>query len=132
MKTITLTSLFKRFIATLSVFVLMFFSTLVYGLDPIPNNTFNTVSFPAEEIILPEGSLIIDMGVVPQTIKNGIKPYGLVHSLLKYFSTPVIWSINPNKQKDGIDFTVDGRNPAPLFACFIYVSPAPQILILAL
>ena len=63
-----------------------------------------------QNINLPAGSIIIDMGIVPQTINNGIKPYGLVHLLLKNHNTPVLWSINPNKSKDGVDFTVDGRS----------------------
>ena len=36
-----------------------------------------------QNINIPAGSVIIDMGVVPQTINNGIKPYGLVHLILK-------------------------------------------------
>ena len=28
------------------------------------------------------GSVIINMGAVPQTIENGLKPYGIVHDLL--------------------------------------------------
>ncbi|MFT6871433.1 MAG: hypothetical protein ACJAVN_000431 [Roseivirga sp.] len=57
------------------------------------------------------GSIIIDMGVSPQTVGNALKPYGLVHSLIKApYYTPVIWSINPAKAKDGVDFTIDGRD----------------------
>lgn len=57
------------------------------------------------------GSIIIDMGVSPQTVGNALKPYGLVHSLIKApYYTPIIWSINPAKAKDGVDFTVDGRD----------------------
>jgi hypothetical protein len=28
------------------------------------------------------GSFIIDMGVVPQTVGNGLKPYGLIYDLI--------------------------------------------------
>lgn len=59
---------------------------------------------------IPAGSVVIDMGVTPQTYANGLKPYGLVYNLLDIQKVPVVWSINPSKAKDGIDFTVDGRN----------------------
>ena len=64
----------------------------------------------AQTLNIPAGSVVIDMGVVPQTIDNGLKPYGLAYSLIKNYSTPVIWSIEPTKTKDGIDFSVDGRD----------------------
>ena len=57
---------------------------------------------------IPAGSYIIDMGVQPQTVNNALKPYGLVWHLLHYFEVPVKWAINPNKEKDGIDFTYNG------------------------
>ena len=56
-----------------------------------------------------EGSLVIDMGVVPQTIENGLKPYGLAYELINNRKVPVVWAINTSKAKDGVDFTVDGR-----------------------
>ena len=59
---------------------------------------------------IPAGSLIIDMGVVPQTIQNGLKPYGLAYELINVRKIPVVWAINSSKAKDGVDFTVDGRN----------------------
>jgi hypothetical protein len=57
---------------------------------------------------LPSGSFIINMGVVPQTIGNGLKPYGLVYKLVKTYKVPVKWVVNPSKAKDGIDFTHNG------------------------
>lgn len=51
------------------------------------------------------GSFIVNMGVTPQTIANGLKPYGLVYDLVRNYDVPVYWCINPNKLKDGIDFT---------------------------
>lgn len=56
------------------------------------------------------GSVIINMGVTPQTYGNGLKPYGLVYNLLDIQKVPVLWSINPNKAKDGIDFSVSGND----------------------
>ncbi|MDB5119346.1 MAG: hypothetical protein JWN56_564 [Sphingobacteriales bacterium] len=54
---------------------------------------------------IPAGSFIINMGITPQTIANGLRPYGLVYDMLQNFSVPVKWVINPNKTRDGIDFT---------------------------
>ena len=56
------------------------------------------------------GSYIINMGVTPQTIGNGLKPYGLVYDLVKNYKVPVKWVINLLKAKDGIDFTHNGIN----------------------
>jgi hypothetical protein len=57
---------------------------------------------------IPGGSFIINMGVIPQTIGNGLKPYGLVYELLNSHRVPVYWVINPSKEKDGIDFSHEG------------------------
>jgi hypothetical protein len=57
---------------------------------------------------LPTGAFIINMGVLPQTFANGLKPYGLVYDLIKNYNVPIKWVINPAKLKDGIDFTYNG------------------------
>ncbi len=54
------------------------------------------------------GSFIINMGVTPQTIANGLKPYGLVYDLTKNYQVPVKWVISQTKVKDGIDFSHNG------------------------
>ena len=59
--------------------------------------------------LIPSGSFIIDMGVVPQTEQNALKPYGLVWEILNVHEIPVLWSINPNKGKDGVDFIYSGN-----------------------
>lgn len=64
----------------------------------------------AQNKTIPSGSVIINMGIVPQTYGNALKPYGLVYNFLTVQKVPVIWSINPTKVKDGVDFTVDGIN----------------------
>jgi hypothetical protein len=56
------------------------------------------------------GSFIVNMGISPQTINNGLKPYGLVFDLIKNYQVPVYWIINPSKIKDGIDFSYNGNN----------------------
>lgn len=57
---------------------------------------------------IPTGSFIINMGVTPQTVNNGLKPYGLLYELFNVHKIPVTWSINPAKGKDGIDFSHNG------------------------
>lgn len=56
------------------------------------------------------GSFIIDMGVTPQTVENGLMPYGLVYDLLANFQVPIEWVINPSKSKDGVDFIHNSRS----------------------
>jgi uncharacterized repeat protein (TIGR01451 family) len=87
-----ITSLKNQFINIPLIFILLFTSTLIWG---------------QTKTIAP-GSKVINMGVTPQTINNGLKPYGLVYNLLDIQKVPVIWSINQSKTKDGIDFSVDG------------------------
>lgn len=54
------------------------------------------------------GSYIINMGAVPQTYANGLRPYGFVYELLNTYKVPVSWVINTAKAKDGVDFTHNG------------------------
>ena len=64
---------------------------------------FTSISF-SQNTTIPSGSFIINMGVVPQTAANGLKPYGLIYDLLKNYQVPVKWVINSSKGKDGTDF----------------------------
>jgi Bacterial Ig domain/Cadherin-like domain/Disaggregatase related repeat len=54
------------------------------------------------------GSYIINMGVVPQTVANGLKPYGLIYDLIRNNNVPIKWVISPTKNKDQADFTYNG------------------------
>ena len=76
----------------------------------------NTSNCGVAGLFLP-GSCIIDMGVVPQTNNNGLKPFGLLYELLNTNNIPVYWAINPAKtyvnpaaKVDQVDFSVDGRD----------------------
>lgn len=59
---------------------------------------------------IPTGSFIVNMGVVPQTYGNGIKPWGMIHDLIKNYKVQIKWIINPLKIKDGNDFLYNGTN----------------------
>jgi hypothetical protein len=54
---------------------------------------------------LSTGSFIIDMGQLPQTFSNGIRPYGMIYDLIVNYKVPVKWIIESTKVKDGTDFT---------------------------
>lgn len=54
------------------------------------------------------GAFIINMGVTPQSINKGLKPYGMIYDLLKNYQVPIKWIINTGKIKDGADFTYNG------------------------
>lgn len=51
------------------------------------------------------GSYIINMGITPQTVANGLKPYGFIYEMLKTYNVPVYFVVNQAKSFDGIDFT---------------------------
>lgn len=74
----------------------------------------------------PAGSYIIDMGQPVQTIANGLKPYGLVYALIRNQRVPVDWVINPNKAKDGIDFSTASKayRGGPFLIDATYITPA--------
>ncbi len=72
---------------------------LTGSLNPLGAQTTETIS---------AGSFIVNMGVVPQTIGNGLKPYGMVYDLILNYKVPVKWIIAPGKVKDGVDFTYNG------------------------
>jgi len=72
--------------------------------------SFLSLSVFADDQVFAPGAYIIDMGRSPQTIANGLKPYGLVYDLVRNNLVPVYWSINPGKLKDGVDFKADGKN----------------------
>jgi uncharacterized repeat protein (TIGR01451 family) len=63
-----------------------------------------------ETMTISAGSYIVDMGVTSQTLANGLKPYGMVYDLVVNYRVPVLWSINPAKAKDGIDFTFNSKD----------------------
>jgi len=51
------------------------------------------------------GSFIINMGASnPNTVANGLKPYGLIYDLIRNYQVPVKWVISQTKLKDGVDF----------------------------
>lgn len=54
------------------------------------------------------GAFVINMGVTPQTVANGLKPYGLIYHLILNYGVPVKWIVEPTKGKDGIDFSHGG------------------------
>lgn len=60
--------------------------------------------------VIPAGSFIVNMGVLPQTVGNGLKPYGMIYDLLRNYKVPVLWAINTSKAKDGVDFTYGGAD----------------------
>lgn len=61
------------------------------------------------------GSIIVNMGVLPQTFGNGLKPYGLVYDLVRNYNVPIKWIIAPGKSIDpftstfGVDFVHNNR-----------------------
>jgi len=78
---------------------LVIFLSGIFGFSQLATAQTGTIS---------AGSFIINMGVVPQTIANGLQPYGLIYDLLSNYQVPIYWSINASKVKDGADFTYNG------------------------
>ncbi len=68
------------------------------------------------------GACVIDMGIIPQTANNGLRPYGLIQELVSVHEIPVYWIIDDTKsfvsatgKVDQTDLTVTGTinsNPA--------------------
>ncbi|MBL7766375.1 MAG: tandem-95 repeat protein [Chitinophagaceae bacterium] len=66
------------------------------------------INLQASVETLSTGAFIINMGVVPQTVNNGIKPYGMIYDLMRSNNVPIKWVISQTKGKDGVDFVYNG------------------------
>src|SRR6185369_10623733 len=98
-----------------------------------------TTTLLASDVTFPAGSYIIDMGQMPQTAANGLKPYGLLYRLVISNQVPVAWSINPNKVTDknpavtidGVDFVLSGKSyrGGPFIIPADYITPTITNLI---
>lgn len=66
-------------------------------------------SQPKYEII-PKGSYAVNLGITPQTNSNALKPYGFIYRVLRDFPVEIKWVINPDKKKDGIDFSLGAED----------------------
>ncbi|MEO0037812.1 MAG: hypothetical protein RIQ59_1023 [Bacteroidota bacterium] len=67
-----------------------------------------SASFSQTITTIPPGSFIINMGVIPQTVGNALKPYGMIYELINTYHVPIKWVIASGKVKDGVDFTYNG------------------------
>lgn len=68
------------------------------------------VSGQYKQEVLAKGSYAINLGITPQTKSNALKPYGFIYELLKEYPMEVKWVINPEKEKDGIDFRIEEQD----------------------
>lgn len=70
------------------------------------------------QITIPKGSYVIDMGDLTTLVTDdatktgggGLRPFGMVHELIKMYHVPVYWIVRGGKAKDAIDYTIDGRD----------------------
>ncbi|MDP2175868.1 MAG: T9SS type A sorting domain-containing protein [Bacteroidota bacterium] len=63
-----------------------------------------TITLMSQIMTFPRGSYIVNMGVIPQTVGNGLKPYGLIYDLVNNYDVSVKWIIRQGKPKDSFDF----------------------------
>jgi len=80
----------------------------IYGLLTLLLLCLSPLNTDAQTTTVPTGSFLVNMGITPQTVGNGLKPYGMIYDLIKNYGASVIWSIEPSKLKDGIDFNHNG------------------------
>ena len=61
------------------------------------------------QITAPAGSYIIKMD---ENLSNskGLKPYGMIHELVKFYHIPMKWVVKSGKAKDAVDYTINGVN----------------------
>jgi uncharacterized repeat protein (TIGR01451 family) len=63
----------------------------------------------ATNVTIGPGAYIIDMGQATQSYATGLRPYGLVYSLIRSLQIPVLWAISNTKARGGVDFTAGGK-----------------------
>ncbi len=88
----------KSFLREFSKFLTVTFIFSILLIALLNNN------LQAQNQSISTGSYIINMGITPQTVGNGLKPYGMLYDMISNYNVPVKWVINPTKNKDGIDF----------------------------
>ena len=100
-------------IITLLLFSYCLSTTLIYSKTTLEIGTKSIKT--SSNVNFSAGAAVIDMGISPQTVNNGLKPYGLVYELVKN-GIAVNWIINPNKsfvdasnKVDQIDLSVSGK-----------------------
>ena len=91
-------SLINKKLKLAYIFTLFFLATLA------------PLGLQAQMTTIPSGSFIINMGIVPQTVGNGLKPYGMIFDLISNYKIPIKWIISSGKVKDGIDFSYNGTD----------------------
>ena len=69
---------------------------------------FNVYTATAAIEPVTSGSFIVNMGVLPQTYGNGVKPWGMLYDLIHNYQVQVKWVIDQNKTRLGKDFTYNG------------------------
>ncbi len=62
------------------------------------------------QITIPAGSYVVNMGVNTAVKPAGLRPYGLVHELVRYYNVPVLWVVRSGKAKDAVDYTIEGAS----------------------
>ncbi|MCU7549072.1 Ig-like domain-containing protein [Chitinophagaceae bacterium LB-8] len=61
------------------------------------------------QVTISAGSYIIKMDANLNSVTSGgLRPYGMVHELVKYYKVPVLWIVRDNKGKDEVDYTING------------------------
>jgi len=81
-------------------------------LNPKAGLGTNSTAFMSTATNFPTNSYIINMGITPQTVANGLKPYGLIFALVRTNGIPVYWAIKDNKVAfDEIDFSFNPGTP---------------------
>ena len=77
--------------------------TLIFFVFFLSSNQFANA-----QITVPAGSYVIDMGINSAVKPAGLRPYGMIHELVKYYRLPVLWVIREGKAKDAVDYTIGG------------------------
>ena len=119
-RTIRLKTTLRRVTIAASFFLIASIGIIVY----LNIGTQKEIKAASMETIA-TGAFIINMGVIPQTNSNGLKPYGMIYDLIVKYKIPIKWIINDTKARDGIDFTYSGINYSggPFIIESTYISP---------
>ncbi|MBO9592631.1 MAG: tandem-95 repeat protein [Niabella sp.] len=65
--------------------------------------------FSKAQITANAGSYIVDMGTAASN-PSGVRPYGMVHELIKFYKIPIFWVVRNGKAKDAVDYTINGSS----------------------
>jgi len=88
----------NKHLQKINFFPRLFIPVILAGIMALSLKGFSQITYEN----MPTGSFIINMGIVPQTVGNALKPYGMIYDLIKNYGVPIKWIVNKPRVRTGL------------------------------